>query len=221
MTLPPPTFTDFFTHLGFSLSSVWHWTKCFPSDPNKLNLLSSLKWTLVQFCSVDTTCSSTKVSLAFWFFLLMRGFVTAECTFSPTYLKRAEIDPYPVLCWTGKQFQLQCWTDSPLRVSGLSCCGRGGQFSFVKLWLNRWCHVDYFNNVLAKFLNFDHGSILQGQRALRILQKYLTLCSEDERRSYGFGTTWGWVINDRIFIFGWTIPLRKLPPGARLTWRYL
>ncbi len=37
--------------------------------------------------------------------------------------------------------------------------------------------------------------------------KYLNLCSEDERRSYGFGTTRGWVINDRIFIFGWTIPL--------------
>ncbi len=33
------------------------------------------------------------------------------------------------------------------------------------------------------------------------------LCSEDERRSYGFGMTWGWVINDRIFIFGWIIPL--------------
>ncbi len=30
---------------------------------------------------------------------------------------------------------------------------------------------------------------------------------QDERRSYGFGTTWVWVINDRIFIFGWTIPL--------------
>ncbi len=32
--------------------------------------------------------------------------------------------------------------------------------------------------------------------------------SEDERRSHGFGTTWGWVINYIIFIFGWTIPLR-------------
>ncbi len=47
----------------------------------------------------------------------------------------------------------------------------------------------------------------QGQSALRIHQKYLNLCSEDEQRHYGFGTTWGWVINDRIFIFGWTIPL--------------
>ncbi len=30
---------------------------------------------------------------------------------------------------------------------------------------------------------------MQGQRALRFNQKYLNLCSEDERRSYGFGTT--------------------------------
>ncbi len=43
---------------------------------------------------------------------------------------------------------------------------------------------------------------------LRIYFYYVcNLCSEDERRSYGFGKTWGWVINDRIFIFGWTIPL--------------
>ncbi len=28
--------------------------------------------------------------------------------------------------------------------------------------------------------------------------------SEDEQRSYMFGMTWGRVINDRIFIFGWT-----------------
>ncbi len=43
-----------------------------------------------------------------------------------------------------------------------------------------------------------------GTGHLRFHQKYLNLCSKDERRSYGFGMTWGWVINDRIFIFGWT-----------------
>ncbi len=48
---------------------------------------------------------------------------------------------------------------------------------------------------------------IEGQRALRSHQTYLNLCSEDERRSYRFGSTWGWVINDRIFIFGWTNPL--------------
>ncbi len=51
---------------------------------------------------------------------------------------------------------------------------------------------------------------MQGQKALGFHQKYLNLCSEDEWRSYGFGMTWGCVINDRIFIFGWTKPLRLL-----------
>ncbi len=49
---------------------------------------------------------------------------------------------------------------------------------------------------------------MQGQKALRFHQTYLNLCSEDKLRFYGFGTTWEWVINDRIYIFGWTIPLR-------------
>ncbi len=38
--------------------------------------------------------------------------------------------------------------------------------------------------------------------------EYLPLCSAEQRHSYRFGTTWGWVNDDRIFIFGWTIPLR-------------
>ncbi len=48
---------------------------------------------------------------------------------------------------------------------------------------------------------------MEGHKALGFHTKYLNLCSKDERRSYGFGTTWGWVINGRIKIFGWTIPL--------------
>ncbi len=44
---------------------------------------------------------------------------------------------------------------------------------------------------------------MQGQKALGFHQKYLNLHPEDERTSYR-----GWVINDRSFIFGWTIPLR-------------
>ncbi len=35
---------------------------------------------------------------------------------------------------------------------------------------------------------------MQGQKALGFHQKYLNLCSEDEQRSYRFGTTGGWVI---------------------------
>ncbi len=60
---------------------------------------------------------------------------------------------------------------------------------------------------------------IQGLRALRFDQKYLHLCSEDERRSYGFEKTRGWVINDRIFILGWTIPLnRNFGAGSQIFW---
>ncbi len=32
--------------------------------------------------------------------------------------------------------------------------------SFIKLRLNHWCHMDYFNNVLITFLGLDHGSTI-------------------------------------------------------------
>ncbi len=81
---------------------------------------------------------------------------------------------------------------------------------FVKLWLNYWCHMDYFTNVLTTFLGlgiFQLHCFLWRVTELSDFIKNLNLCSEDEQRSYGFGMTWGWVIKDRIFIFGWTIPL--------------
>ncbi len=51
---------------------------------------------------------------------------------------------------------------------------------------------------------------MQGQKAPGFHQKCLNLCSKDERSSYRFGTIWGWVSNDRIFIIGWTIFLNNL-----------
>ncbi len=51
---------------------------------------------------------------------------------------------------------------------------------------------------------------MEGQRALGVHQKYLNLCSEDERRSYGFRSTWGWVTNDWIKIFVCTVSLRRV-----------
>ncbi len=57
-----------------------------------------------------------------------------------------------------------------------------------------------------------HGNIsvvllsMEGLRALRFTQKHLNLCSDDERRTYGFGKTSGWVINNIIFIFGVNYP---------------
>ncbi len=39
---------------------------------------------------------------------------------------------------------------------------------------------------------------MQGQKALRFNQKYLNLCSEDEQRSYRFGTTFHFWVNCRF-----------------------
>ncbi len=58
------------------------------------------------------------------------------------------------------------------------------------------CYVSGPGNIAVVLLS------MEGQKALTFHHKYLNLCSEDERRSYRFGTTWGWVINDRIFILG-------------------
>ncbi len=70
-----------------------------------------------------------------------------------------------------------------------------------------------FINLLATFLDMGTFQVvllsMEGLRALRFKQKYLNLCSDDERRSYWFGTTSGWVIKEVIFIFGWTNPLRE------------
>ncbi len=66
---------------------------------------------------------------------------------------------------------------------------------FIKLRLNRWCHIDYFNNVLTTFLALKVLVVLlstEGQKALGFHQKYLNLCSEDERRSCHVGVSNYW-----------------------------
>ncbi len=78
--------------------------------------------------------------------------------------------------------------------------------NIVKLRLNYWCQMDYFNDVLITFLCLDCGRTLAVYGRVRKLSDfikiYLNLCSEDEQRSYGFGTTWGWVIMTEFSFFG-------------------
>ncbi len=51
-------------------------------------------------------------------------------------------------------------------------------------------------NVLVSLLS------LEDHKVLGFYQKYLNLCSEDEWKSHGVGTTWGRIINDSIFFLG-------------------
>ncbi len=99
-------------------------------------------------------------------------------------------------------------------VMTLNTCSTSSRWIWIWIWI-RACATTRLRHVLSWTSWYFSGPwsckdpccLWEGQRALRFKQKYLHLCSEDERRSYGFGMTWGWVINDRIFIFGWTIPL--------------
>ncbi len=45
--------------------------------------------------------------------------------------------------------------------------------SFVKLWLNHWCHIDYFDDVLATFLSLDRVTILSVYGRVRELSEFI------------------------------------------------
>ncbi len=69
---------------------------------------------------------------------------------------------------------------------------------FLKLRLNHWSHMDYFNNVVITFLElgtFQLHYCLCRVRKLSDFIKNILICV-DERR--GFAMTQGWVINDNF-----------------------
>jgi len=52
--------------------------------------------------------------------------------------------------------------------------------------------MDYFDDVFISFLDKDsilYTLLMEGQKPLGLNLKYLKLCSEDEQRPYGLGTT--------------------------------
>jgi len=75
------------------------------------------------------------------------------------------------------------------------------KYIYFEEWLELWHCIHFFllwksmvpNNCLVPI----------------VLQKIFLLCSSEERNSYRFATNWAWVNDDRIFIFGWSIPLMK------------
>jgi len=60
----------------------------------------------------------------------------------------------------------------------------------LELKLNHCSYMNYINNVFTTFLGLEicnDVAVNEGTESFH--QKYLNLCSEDEQRSYGFGTT--------------------------------
>ncbi len=84
--------------------------------------------------------------------------------------------------------------------------------------LNLRSHADWEAQLHSQLLfSASYGSVctratrsfwrllcLQPPKTLFTTMKHHNLCMEDVRWTNRFGTTWGWVINDRILIFEWT-----------------
>jgi len=73
--------------------------------------------------------------------------------------------------------------------------------------------VSFFWSVTRQLAIDFHGTFVTMQvncnRQLWAYQHYskYLLCSTEEINTYSFGTTWGLVNDDKMFILGWTIPL--------------
>ena len=70
---PPPNFTVFLTHWGDKRSLFFSLTNFLQSDQNKLNLDSSLKWTIFHCSSVHRICSGAKSRRTLWFFFEIKS----------------------------------------------------------------------------------------------------------------------------------------------------
>ncbi len=77
---------------------------------------------------------------------------------------------------------------------------------FWKMWETEqfWGTID-FHSIFFPTMEVNGAP---KQPGYKLSSKYLPLCSAEQRNSYRFGTTWGWVNDDWIFIFRWTIPLK-------------
>ncbi len=80
-------------------------------------------------------------------------------------------------------------------------------FFFFKCFKLSNHHIKWFlkDHWLLKFLRNVSlfVSIKWKWVVIKIGCQYLLLCSAEDRLSYRFGTTWSWLNDDRICIFGW------------------
>ncbi len=91
-------------------------------------------------------------------------------------LKQVRTDPYIVQHWTGKQFQLQCWTDSPLKVSALSCLLVHLPYADDQPFWRSWIHLCHCKPAI-----FEKSQIKSDQLLLQWLKGHL-----DNLLSQGF-----------------------------------
>ncbi len=69
--------------------------------------------------------------------------------------------------------------------------------------------MDYFNDVIATFLGLERVSsiVVYAESENWDFVKNILICVPKMNSLTG-SERHGWVLNDRIFVFGWTIPLK-------------
>ncbi len=71
--------------------------------------------------------------------------------------------------------------------------------------------MDYSDDIVILFwaltVVITWQSMEQSQASCFFYPKYLKICSKDDQIFFGFGTIWDKVINEKIFILGWSKPL--------------
>ncbi len=93
----------------------------------------------------------------------------------------------------------------PQVIPRMSLCCWTQRKIFWRMWETEqfWDTIDYHS---IYFPTMEVNGAPK-QPVYKLSSKYLPLCSAEQIHSYRLGTTWGWVNDDTIVLFGWTIPL--------------
>ena len=138
---PPPNFTVFLTHWRNKCSPFLRLINLLPSNPNKLNFDSSLKWTIFHCSYVHTICSVAKSRRTFWFFFEIKGlrhgiqatnfslFNLRETLFLdfgiPVCLQNVQEIDIAVSRWSFKDILTIIWSSHLVVIGGLPGLGFG------------------------------------------------------------------------------------------------
>ncbi len=81
--------------------------------------------------------------------------------------------------------------------------------SFIKVWLSHWCYMDDHYYLSGHWMCQLCCSLWKVRKLSDFIKNILICVPKMNKGLYRFETTRGWAINDRILLFGWTIPLTQ------------
>ena len=131
ITLHLQNFIVFLSHWRDKHSPFLRLTNLLPSDPNKMNLDSSLKWTIFHCFSVPTICYVAKSRWTFWFFFEIKGLRHGILATNFSLSKQRERVfleiGFPIRSQNAKEIEIITfiWSSCLVVIGGLSVLGFG------------------------------------------------------------------------------------------------